>query len=130
MAPLHLSTYLTLSTYLVIAYAGLAGNVGNMSVTCRRHIGVMSKCCQFWVNMRIGANTKITPTQKFCIGNHQQIVVTVVHTDTVICAYCSTYLPQQVVAIQRFPQNSATIILNYATIAIMIEPVCVIVIAI
>ncbi len=46
------------------------------------------------------AYTKITPTQEFCVGNHQQIVDTVVLTDTVIRTYCSIYLPQQVVAIQ------------------------------
>ncbi len=51
-------------------------------------------------------------------------------TDTVICTYCSAYLPQGVVAIQQFPQNSATIILDNATFAITIEPVCVVVIAI
>ncbi len=58
------------------------------------------------------------------------MVDTVVHTDTVIHSYCSTYLPQGVVAIQQFPQNSATIILDDATFAITIEPVCVVVIAI
>ncbi len=80
--------------------------------------------------MRVGADTKITPTLEFCIGNHQQIVDTVLCTDTVIRTYCSTYLPQQVVEIHRFPQNSATIILNNATFAITIKLVCVIVIAI
>ncbi len=80
--------------------------------------------------MRVGADTKITLKQEFCIRNHQQIVDTVAHTDTVIRTYCSTYLPQQEVAIQRFPQNSATIILDNATFAITIKPVCVIVIAI
>ncbi len=34
--------------------------------------------------MRVGAITKSTPTQKFCVGNHQQIVDTVVCTDTVV----------------------------------------------
>jgi hypothetical protein len=34
--------------------------------------------------MRVGANTKSTPLQEFCIGNHQQIVDTVVRTDTVV----------------------------------------------
>jgi hypothetical protein len=80
--------------------------------------------------MHVGANTKITLKQEFCIRNHQQIVDTVVRTDTVIPTYCSTYLPQQEVAIQQFPQNSATIILDNATFAIFIKPVCVIVIAI
>ncbi len=101
-----------------------------MSVTRWQHVGDVSKCCQFWVNMRVGANTKVTLTQEFCIGNHQQIVDTVVHTDTVTRTYCSTYLPQQVVAIQRFPQNPATIILDNATFVITIDPVCIIVIAI
>ncbi len=101
-----------------------------MSATCQQHVGNVSKCCQFWVNMHVGANTKITLTQDFCIGNHWQIVDTVVHTDTVIHTYCSTYSPQQVVAIQQFPQNSATIILDDATFAIRIEPVCIVVIAI
>jgi hypothetical protein len=58
------------------------------------------------------------------------MVDTVVHTDTVIYTYCSTYLPQGVVTIQRFPQNSATIVLDNATFAIVIKPVCVVVIAI
>jgi hypothetical protein len=80
--------------------------------------------------MRVGADTKSTPTQEFCIGNHQQIVDTVVHTDTVICTYCSTYVSQGVVAIQQFPQSSATIILDKATFLITIEPVCIVVIAI
>jgi hypothetical protein len=35
-----------------------------------------------------------------------------------------------VVVIQQFPQNSATIILDNATFAIMIKPVCVVVTAI
>jgi hypothetical protein len=35
-----------------------------------------------------------------------------------------------VVAIQQFPQNSATIILGEATFPITIEPVCIVVIAI
>jgi hypothetical protein len=34
--------------------------------------------------MRVGANTKSTPTQEFCVGNHRQIVNTVVRTDTVV----------------------------------------------
>ena len=34
--------------------------------------------------MRVGADTKITPAQEFCVGDHQQIVNTVVHTDTVV----------------------------------------------
>ncbi len=90
----------------------------------------MSKRRQIWFDMRVNANTKSTPTQEFCVGNHQQIVDTVVPTDTVICTYCSTYVPHGVVAIQRFPQNSATIILDKATFLITIEPVCVVVIAI
>jgi hypothetical protein len=101
-----------------------------MSGTCRQHVSNVSKCRQFWVNMRVGANTKITPTEEFCVGNHQQTVDTVVCTDTVIRTYFSTYLPQQVVAIQQFFQNSATIILDNATFAITIEPVCIVVIAI
>jgi hypothetical protein len=101
-----------------------------MLATCWRHIQDVSKSRQIWVNMRVDANTKSTPTQEFCIGNHQQIVDTVVRTDTVIRTYCSTYVPQGVVAIQRFPQNSATIILDKATFLITIEPVCVVVIAI
>jgi hypothetical protein len=80
--------------------------------------------------MHVGADTKSTPTEELCVGYHRQIVDTVVCTDTVIQTYCSTYLPQQVVAIQRFPQHSATIILDDATFAINIKPVCIIVIAI
>ena len=76
--------------------------------------------------MQLFADTKSTPTQEFCIGNHQQIVDTVVCTDTVIRTYCSTYVPQGVVAIQQFPQNSATIILDKAAFPITIEPVCVV----
>jgi hypothetical protein len=34
--------------------------------------------------MRVGADTKSTPTQEFCVENHQQIVDTVVRTDTVV----------------------------------------------
>jgi hypothetical protein len=34
--------------------------------------------------MPVGANTKSTLTQEFCVGNHQQIVDTVVRTDTVV----------------------------------------------
>jgi hypothetical protein len=80
--------------------------------------------------MHVDANTKSTPTQEFCIGNHRQIVDTVVRTDTVIHTYCSTYVPQGVVAIQQLPQNSATIIFDTATFPITIEPVCIVVIAI
>ena len=101
-----------------------------MLATCRRHVGDVSKSHQIWVNMCVSADTKSTPTQEFFIGNHQQIVDTVVHTDTVIFTYCSTYLPQGVVAIQQFPQNSATIILDKATFPITIKPVCVVLIAI
>jgi hypothetical protein len=101
-----------------------------MLATCRRHVGNVSESHQIWVNIRVGADTKSTLTQEFCVGNHQQIVDTVVRIDTVIHTYCSTYIPQGVVAIQRIPQNSATIILDKATFPIMIEPVCVVVIAI
>ncbi len=104
----------------------LAGYVGDMLATRRRG----SKCRQIWADVHVGADTKSTPTQEFCVWNHQQIVDTVVCTDTVICTYCSTCLPQGVVAIQQFPPNSATIILDNATFAITIEPVCVVVIAI
>ncbi len=34
--------------------------------------------------MSVGANTKSTLTQEFCVRNHQQIVDTVVRTDTVV----------------------------------------------
>jgi hypothetical protein len=34
--------------------------------------------------MCVGANAKSTPTQEFCVGNHQQIVDTVVCTDTAV----------------------------------------------
>ncbi len=44
----------------------------------------MSKSCQIWVDMRLGANTKVTLTKEFCVGNHQKIVDTVVRTDTVV----------------------------------------------
>jgi hypothetical protein len=41
-----------------------------MVVTCRRHVGDVSKCHQFWVDMRVGADTKVTPTQEFYVGDH------------------------------------------------------------
>jgi hypothetical protein len=44
-----------------LAYLGMLG-------TCQQHIGKVSKCWKFWVNMRVGANTKITPTQNFASG--------------------------------------------------------------
>ncbi len=55
-----------------------------MSATCRQHFSDVSKSCQIWVDMRIGADTKSTWTQEFCIGNHRKIVDTVLHTDTVV----------------------------------------------
>jgi hypothetical protein len=101
-----------------------------MLATCRQHVGNVSKSCKIWVDTRLFADTKSTPTQEFCVGNHQQIVDTVVCTDTLISTYCSTYIPQGVVAIQKLPQNSATIIiLDDATFLITIEPVCIVLIA-
>jgi hypothetical protein len=101
-----------------------------MSATCRRHVSDVSKSCQIWVDTQLFANTKSTLTQEFCVGNHRQIVDTVVRTDTVICTYCSTCVPQGVVVIQQFPQNSATIIiLDNTAFPITIEPVCVVLIA-
>jgi hypothetical protein len=55
-----------------------------MPATFWQHIGNVSKCRQFWVDMRVGANTKITLTQEFYVGDHRQIVDTVVCTDTVV----------------------------------------------
>jgi hypothetical protein len=55
-----------------------------MLATCQQHVGNVSKSHQIWVDMHVGANTKSTPTQEFCAGNHQQIVDTVVHTDTLV----------------------------------------------
>jgi hypothetical protein len=55
-----------------------------MLATCQQHVGNVLKSCQIWVDMRVGADTKSTPTQEFCVGNHQQIVDTVVRTDTVV----------------------------------------------
>ena len=101
-----------------------------MSATCRQHVGGVSKSHQIWVDMRVGASTKSTLKQEFCVGNRQQIVDTVVPTDTVIRTYCSTYVPHGVVAIQQFPRNSVIIILDKATFPITIKPVCVVVIAI
>ncbi len=49
-----------------------------------QHIGDVSKCCQFWVDMHVGANTKIILTQKKWLGGCRQIVDTVVRTDTVV----------------------------------------------
>jgi hypothetical protein len=37
--------------------------------------------------MHVSADTKITPTQDFCVGDHQQIV------DTVICTYAVVHTP-------------------------------------
>jgi hypothetical protein len=54
-----------------------------MLATCWQHVGDVSKSCKIWVNMHVGADTKSTPTQEFCVRNHQRIVDTVVHTDTV-----------------------------------------------
>jgi hypothetical protein len=61
-----------------------------MLATCWQHISSVSKYHQFWVDMHVGADTKITPTQEFCIGDHRKIVDTVVRTDTAIYTYCST----------------------------------------
>jgi hypothetical protein len=55
-----------------------------MSVLCWQHVDDTSKSCQIWVNMCVGANTKSTSTQEFCVGNHQKIVDTVACTDTVV----------------------------------------------
>jgi hypothetical protein len=70
------------STGIHTSTVSLAGNVGDILAT--RHVGDVSKSCQIWVDMRVGVNTKSTPTQDFCIGNHRQIVDTVVRTDTVV----------------------------------------------
>ncbi len=101
-----------------------------MLVTCWQHFGNVLKICQIWFDMHVDVNIKSILTQEFCVENHLFIVDTVVCTDTVICTYCSTYVPQGVVAIQQLPQNSATIILDKATFLITIKPVCVVVIAI
>jgi hypothetical protein len=55
-----------------------------MLATCQQHVGNIPKCCKYWVDMRVGADTKITLTQEFCVGDHQKIVDTVVPTDTVL----------------------------------------------
>jgi hypothetical protein len=55
-----------------------------MSATCQQHVGKVSKTCQILVDMRVGADTKVPRHKNFCIGNHQQIVDTVVRTDTVV----------------------------------------------
>jgi hypothetical protein len=105
-----------------------------LSWQCWQHVGNMlgtyQKVAKFGLTCVSVPIQKSTMTQEFCIRNHQQIVDTVVRTDTVIRTYCSTYVPQGAVAIQQFPQNSATIILDRATFLITIEPVCVVVIAI
>jgi hypothetical protein len=49
-----------------------------LSWECWRHVDDTS------ANMHVGANTKITSTQEFCVGDHRQIVETIVHTDTVV----------------------------------------------
>ncbi len=54
-----------------------------MLATCPRHVSNVLKCRQFLVNMHVGANTKTTPTQELCVGDHQKIVDNVVRTDTV-----------------------------------------------
>ncbi len=55
-----------------------------MLATCWRHVGDAPKRHQIWVDMRVGANTKSTPKQEFCVRNHRQIVDTVVRTDIVV----------------------------------------------
>ncbi len=72
-----------LSTCTNIATRVQGGTQLAMLVSCQQHVGNMSKSCQIWVDMRVGADTKRTPTQEFCVRNHQQIVDTVVCTDTV-----------------------------------------------
>jgi hypothetical protein len=46
----------------------------------------MSATCQNVADfgLHVGGNTKVTATQEFCDGDHQQIVDTVVCTDTVV----------------------------------------------
>ncbi len=114
----------------------IRSNNWQLSWQCRQHVGDTLATCQKVA--KFGSTCMSMPTQKvppptkeFWVRNHRQIVDTaVVRTDTVICTYCSTYVPQGVVAIQRFPQNSATIILDKATFPITIEPVCIVVIVI
>jgi hypothetical protein len=52
-------------------------HVGDTSATCRK-FAKFGSTCDFLVK------TKTTLTQEFCIGNHRQIVDTVVRTDTVV----------------------------------------------
>ncbi len=60
--------------------AALAGNVGNMSATCRQRI----KCHKFWINMRVRADTKITRTQDSCVRDAD--------TESAVTACCYSVL--------------------------------------
>jgi hypothetical protein len=59
-----------------------------LSWQCWQHVGNTSATCQkvtkFGLTCVSVPTQKSTPTQEFCIGNHQQIVDTVVCTDTVV----------------------------------------------
>ncbi len=57
---------------------------GLFSQECHWHVWDVSENFRTQVDMCVGVDTKSTPTQEFCVGNHQQIVDTVVFTDTVV----------------------------------------------
>ncbi len=55
------------------ALTSLAGNVGNMSATCWQRV----KMLLILINMRVGSNTKMTLTPKFCVRDCQHFLLTV-----------------------------------------------------
>jgi hypothetical protein len=64
-----------------------------MSPTCRQHVGDVSKCRQFWPNMRVGSNTKTPPTQNLCRGTADTVPYTKkLHTHKRNCRH-PTYTP-------------------------------------
>jgi hypothetical protein len=44
-----------------------------MSPTCRRHVGPTAKCRHFWPTRPCRADTKLIPTQHFCVGNGRHL---------------------------------------------------------
>jgi hypothetical protein len=44
-----------------------------MSPTCWRHVSPTTKCCHFWPTQPCRADTKLIPTQHFCVGDGQRL---------------------------------------------------------
>ena len=53
---------------VVLAPVNLAGYVGNMLATFAN----VPKCCWFFIGMHVSAETKMTLTQDFCVGDCRQ----------------------------------------------------------